>query len=81
MEETWNCPHCGEPLISNAKFCPNCGSDENTGWSEDTYLDGADWRHDEWEPESEKKSSKTGRIWGVVLVLLLVVMVVLSAIR
>jgi len=23
-----------------AKACPHCGSDENTGWSENTYLDG-----------------------------------------
>ncbi len=26
----------------NSKACPHCGSDENTGWSEDRYLDGID---------------------------------------
>lgn len=34
------CPNCGADVPSKAKSCPECGSDENTGWSEDTYLDG-----------------------------------------
>jgi len=34
------CPHCGAELPAKAKFCPECGSDDTTGWSEDTYLDG-----------------------------------------
>lgn len=38
--EDFVCPHCGADLPGGAKFCPECGSDENTGWSEDTYLDG-----------------------------------------
>lgn len=28
------CPHCGADLAPNAKVCPECGSDEQTGWSE-----------------------------------------------
>lgn len=36
------CPYCGEPINRNAKACPHCGSDEQTGWSNDTYLDGID---------------------------------------
>ena len=28
------CPHCHSPLKDNATFCPHCGSDKNTGWSE-----------------------------------------------
>ncbi|MCB9496778.1 MAG: zinc ribbon domain-containing protein [Fibrobacteria bacterium] len=34
------CPNCGAELPASAKFCPECGSDDRTGWSEDTYLDG-----------------------------------------
>jgi len=36
------CPHCGEMIKNTAKACPHCGSDEKTGWSERTYLDGID---------------------------------------
>jgi len=36
------CPFCGECIPSTVKACPACGSDEKTGWSEDTYLDGVD---------------------------------------
>ncbi len=28
------CPHCGAELPPQAKACPECGSDEQTGWSE-----------------------------------------------
>ena len=37
---TFVCPNCGGDVPTKAKACPHCGSDENTGWSEDTYLDG-----------------------------------------
>lgn len=36
------CPHCGEEIKRNAKACRHCGSDDRTGWSDDTYLDGID---------------------------------------
>ena len=36
------CPYCGEKIQKNAPSCPHCGSDESTGWSENTYLDGID---------------------------------------
>jgi ribosomal protein L40E len=29
------CPNCGAEVPSRAKACPECGSDENTGWSEE----------------------------------------------
>ena len=28
------CPHCHSPIKENATFCPHCGSDKDTGWSE-----------------------------------------------
>jgi uncharacterized membrane protein YvbJ len=31
------CPNCGAKVPSDAKTCPGCGSDENTGWSETAY--------------------------------------------
>ena len=28
------CPHCGAELPRRARACPECGADEETGWSE-----------------------------------------------
>ncbi|MDR0306327.1 MAG: zinc ribbon domain-containing protein [Chitinispirillales bacterium] len=36
------CPCCGESVPADARACPSCGSDERTGWSQNTYLDGID---------------------------------------
>lgn len=36
------CPHCGAEVPKNAKACPECGSDETTGWSEETASGGLD---------------------------------------
>jgi predicted nucleic acid-binding Zn ribbon protein len=33
------CPQCGAAVPPNARACPECGSDERTGWSEDATLD------------------------------------------
>jgi hypothetical protein len=41
-DPTVACPHCGGEIKKSAKACPHCGSDEETGWSESTYLDGID---------------------------------------
>jgi hypothetical protein len=40
--ENVNCPYCGETITRRAKACPHCGSDEQTGWSDNSYLDGID---------------------------------------
>jgi hypothetical protein len=40
------CPNCGESIPADSKACPVCGSDEQTGWSEETYLDGVDLSED-----------------------------------
>jgi hypothetical protein len=36
------CPNCGAEVPPNAKACPECGSDEETGWSEESRNDGLD---------------------------------------
>jgi len=37
-----SCANCGGPFNKDSKACPHCGSDEKTGWSENTYLDSID---------------------------------------
>ena len=34
------CPNCGAEVPRHAKSCPECGSDETTGWSETAYASG-----------------------------------------
>jgi hypothetical protein len=36
------CPNCGAEVPANAKACPECGSDEDTGWSEEAEAGGLD---------------------------------------
>ena len=33
------CPNCGAVVPRNAKSCPACGSDEETGWSDSAHAD------------------------------------------
>ena len=33
------CPHCGAELPPRARACPECGSDEGTGWSDRASTD------------------------------------------
>jgi len=36
------CPNCGAEVPRGAKACPECGSDEETGWSDETAGEGLD---------------------------------------
>jgi hypothetical protein len=31
------CQHCGATVPRNARCCPECGADEETGWSDSAY--------------------------------------------
>ncbi len=42
MSDYFICPNCGAEVPIKALSCPECGSDEKTGWSEDTMYDGLD---------------------------------------
>ncbi len=34
------CPNCGATVPREARACPECGSDDKTGWSEESYASG-----------------------------------------
>ena len=55
------CPHCGAELPQNAKACPECGSDENTGWSERAQSDGLGLPDEEFEYEDFVKREFGGQ--------------------
>ena len=72
------CPHCGADLPPNARACPECGSDEQTGWSEAAQHDGLGIPDESFnyqdfiKREFEDKSPASGRpwFWWVIAVLL-----------
>jgi hypothetical protein len=75
------CANCGADIPRNAKACPECGADEETGWSHAT-AEGLDLPDEEFNYEEfvkhefggEKKSPVPHGIrwfWWVVAVLLL----------
>lgn len=57
-QPTFICPHCGAPVPRDASACPECGSDERTGWSEEAedfdpdlpegYSEDGDFDYDEY---------------------------------
>jgi hypothetical protein len=56
MSDYFICPNCGAEVPMRARSCPECGSDENTGWSEDTLYDGLGLEFFD-EPEPPKETS------------------------
>jgi hypothetical protein len=43
------CPHCGALVPPKARACPECGSDEKTGWSERAQSQRLDLPDDEFD--------------------------------
>jgi hypothetical protein len=39
VERYFTCPHCGAQVPADASACPECGSDNETGWSNDAAYD------------------------------------------
>jgi hypothetical protein len=74
------CPNCGAEVPPDAKACPECGSDEKTGWSEEAHASGLDLPADDFDYDqfvekefNRKKSSPSGLpwFWWLITVLLL----------
>lgn len=82
------CPYCGELIKSNAKACSHCGSDENTGWSDSTYLNGIDldddFNYDELvkdEFSMVKRSLPWWKSWKKVVALVMLILFVFMILR
>ena len=43
------CPNCGAEVPEGAPACPECGSDEETGWSEEAQTPGSALPDDEFD--------------------------------
>jgi hypothetical protein len=72
-DEDFICPTCGAEVPAKAKACPECGSDEKTGWSDDTIYDGTgiedpeDFKYEDWKRrEFGRRKPAVGWIWWAV---------------
>jgi hypothetical protein len=75
------CPHCGADVPDRAKACPECGSTEETGWSEEAATDRLDLPGQSFDYEefterefgaAAKRSTRTRPLWKWVGIGLLV---------
>ena len=46
------CPNCGAEVPSNARACPECGSDHQTGWSEQAQTDSLNLPEEEFDHDA-----------------------------
>ena len=73
---TFVCPNCGADVQVGAAACRECGSDESTGWSEDTLYDDLDLPDPGYGPE-QPQSEPSRFPWRAVGIVLLVLFVLL----
>ncbi len=80
------CPNCGADVPPNAKACPECGSCEETGWSEEAASSGLDLPSEEFDyddfvarefGEGKPKQRSSARLWLAVGILLVVLFLIL----
>ncbi len=78
----FTCPNCGAAVRAGALACPECGSDESTGWSQDTLYDDLDLPEPGYGPErpASRRSSFPWKRAGLVLLLLFVLLLALRRI-
>ena len=73
------CPNCGAEVPRRAKACPECGSDEQTGWSEEAHSQSLDLPDDEFNYDEfvqrefgkPKRSARSWFWWAVAVALLI----------
>ncbi len=88
---TYACPSCGEPVKVGALACRSCGSDADTGWSEDADVGATDFGpalddfdYDEYlKREAQTQSPSWGwvgkrTVWPLVLVIVLGLLMLLT---
>jgi hypothetical protein len=78
-----DCPVCGESVPAGRKSCPHCGSDERSGWSDETAQDALDLPGEDFNYRdfAEKEFGTGGRrarpafLWWIVGVVMVAVLI------
>lgn len=75
-DDNWfTCPHCSAVVPGDADVCPECGSCDETGWSQDAAFDDLDLPSGH---EREERPIKTkAAFWQVVAVIVLIMLILL----
>lgn len=75
-DDWFTCPVCGEVVRANALACPHCGSDDETGWSDDSAYDHVDLPDealgDPVRPTKQQSPAFTFVTVGLIVVILVV---------
>jgi RNA polymerase subunit RPABC4/transcription elongation factor Spt4 len=88
--QPFDCPNCGAEVPSGAKACPECGSDEKTGWNEEEAVydgtgieDPKEFNYDEWKKEEglAPQSASNKQIVIIIVTLLLLAAFVFFLLR
>jgi hypothetical protein len=85
MKPSESCSNCGAEVPANAKACPACGADEQTGWAEHAHaeslsLPDEEFDYDEFVQREFGKPAKpagVGWFWWAIGLLLLAVLLTL----
>src|SRR5438445_9391184 len=81
LDDSFICPACGAEVPAKAKACPECGSDEKTGWSDNTIYDGTgiedpkEFDYEDWKRREGVKTTRKpgiGWLWWLVAVALFI---------
>lgn len=81
-----DCPNCGATVPAGANACPECGSDESTGWSQKAYCESLgipdpdeEFDHDAFvENEFSRTGKKTARsplVWTIAAIVVIFVLI------
>ena len=81
------CPHCGAEVPPNARACPECGSDEQTGWSDratadrlglpDEDFDYAEFVKEEFGGQNKIRPRGVAPFWWIVAMITLAILLAL----
>ena len=86
MPTPGTCPNCGAEVPRNAKACPECGSCEETGWSEGAAGSGLDLPDDEFDyddfvarefGEGKPRQRPNTKFWYIIGILVVVIFLIL----
>jgi uncharacterized membrane protein YvbJ len=79
------CPNCGAEVPPRAKACPECGSDEQTGWSTEAETGGLDLPEEQFDYDDFVKREFGGKkspvprglhwFWWLVAVVVVIIFV------
>lgn len=75
-DDWFTCPVCAESVRADALACPHCGSDDETGWSDDSAYDDVDLPDDAFGVPSRKTKQQSPLFTYITIGLIVVIVVV-----